>query len=374
MKMKRELRRYPAGVGWWYPGKTALLVATILGGVTLCGVTAFGAGTTAGTVIVNNASLVYTIQGSSRTLESNRISFVVDDKLSFVLVASDVANVAITAGGKGFMTYTLTNTGNAAHDFTMNAVVTGIPTLIPSAGPIFYADAAGVTPLPNDQAVGGLSFIGNLSPDSVKTFYLFITAPVHLVNGQTIAYLLTAEAYQPVTLGQALPPVKSSSVAAIEAAMDKNAHPLTRFVILADGHGNGGDADRDGKYTLIAKDGVATLGFKALSTAVSIVKSSVVTDRVGGSLPMPGSTLRYTLSVAAVGTGNALGVLVTDRVPLDTVYTAGTLSLNGKGLSDAVDGDAGDVGGTTPGVVTVFLGNLPAASPVQTIEFEVKIK
>lgn len=374
MMMRRELRRYLAGVGWCSLVRSALFVATFLSGVTLWGMNAFGAGTTAGTVIVNNASLVYTIQGSNRTLESNRITLMVDDKMSFVLVAGDVANVSITAGSKGFMTYTLTNTGNAAHDFTLNAVATGIPTLIPSAGPIFYADAAGATPLPNDQAVGGLSFIGNLSPDSAKTFHLFITAPVHLVNGQTIAYLITAEAYQPVTLGQAQPPVKSSSTAAINATIDKNAHPLTRFVILADGHGNGGDVDRDGKYTLIAKDGVATLGFMALSTAVSIVKTSVVTDRLGGSLPMPGSTIRYTLSVAADGTGSALGVVMTDPIPLDTIYTAGTLTLNGKGLSDAADGDAGDAGGTTPGVVTVLLGNLPAASPVQTIQFEVKIK
>ncbi len=351
-----------------------MFVATFFCGITLWATNASGAGTSAGTVIGNNALLVYTMQGIGRILESNRITFVVDDKVSFVLVAGNVANVAITAGGKGAMTYTLTNTGNAAHDFTLSAMVAGIPTLIPSAGPSFYADAAGATPLPNDRAAGGVPFIGNLSPDSAKTFHLFITAPVQLANGQSIAYLITAEAYQPVTLGQEKSPVKSSSMAAVHATMDKNLHPLTRFVVLADGHGNGGDADRDGKYALIAKDGAATLGFVALSTAVSVVKTAVVTDTLGGTLPMTGSTIRYTLGVAADGAGSALGVVVTDPIPLDTTYTAGTLTLNGKGLSDAADGDGGDVGGTTPGVVTVLLGNIPAASPVQTIRFEVKIK
>ncbi len=374
MTMRVELRRCPAGAGWRPLGRSSQFMATFFCGITLWGINAFGAGTSAGTVIVNNASLAYTIQGSSRTLESNRITFVVDDKVSFVLVAGDVTNVTITAGGKGYMTYILTNTGNAAHDFTLSAAVTGVPTLIPSAGPSFYADAAGATPLPIDRAAGGVPFIGNLSPDSAKTFHLFITAPVKLANGQSIAYLITAEAYQPVTLGQGKPPVKSSSMAAVDATIDKNVHPLTRFVILADGHGNGGDADRDGKYTLIAKDGAATLSFMALSAAVSVVKTAVVTDTLGGSLPMTGSTIRYSLAVAADGAGSALGVVITDPIPLDTVYTAGTLTLNGKGLSDAADGDGGDVGGTTPGVVTVLLGNMQAASPVQTIQFEVKIK
>ena len=41
--------------------------------------------------------------------------------------------------------------------------------------------------------------------------------------------------------------------------------------------------------------------------------------------------------------------------------------------AEASDGDAGDVAATTPGTVTVNLGNVPAGSPARAIEFKVII-
>ena len=42
-------------------------------------------------------------------------------------------------------------------------------------------------------------------------------------------------------------------------------------------------------------------------------------------------------------------------------------------LTDEPDGDSGDVGGTTPGTVTVNLGDVVGGSPFQTITFDVVI-
>ena len=60
-------------------------------------------------------------------------------------------------------------------------------------------------------------------------------------------------------------------------------------------------------------------------------------------------------------------------IPANTSYTANSLILNGTPLSDGADGDAGDVGGTTPNTVTVDLGDMTSASPLQTIRFDVTI-
>jgi uncharacterized repeat protein (TIGR01451 family) len=107
--------------------------------------------------------------------------------------------------------------------------------------------------------------------------------------------------------------------------------------------------------------------------AVYISKAVLVIDQYGGSQPITGATIRYTLTVTAAGSGTAMGVVITDLLPTNTTYTPGTLKLNGVVLSDAADGDAGDVGGTTAGTVTVKPGDLTSASPVQTITFDVKI-
>jgi uncharacterized repeat protein (TIGR01451 family) len=298
----------------------------------------------------------------------------VDDKVSFTLTAADAANVTITPSGRAYMTYTLSNTGNAPHDYTLSAAVSGIPDFTPAVPPGFFLDAAGITPLPADPNAGGLPCIGSLAPDSSRTVYMFITAPAGLTDGQKIFYNVTADSYQPANLGLVNPPLRSSLQAAVDAPVNKGTNPMTRYVVLADAHGNGGDSDRDGKYAVIAKDGNGnTIGFRAQSMAVGIVKTATVTDRAGGNQPASGATVHYTLSVSTAGAGTAFGVIVTDPVPAGTTYTSGTLRLNGTLLSDAADSDAGNVGGTAPGIVTVRLGDVSSASPAQLITFDVKI-
>ena len=50
-----------------------------------------------------------------------------------------------------------------------------------------------------------------------------------------------------------------------------------------------------------------------------------------------------------------------------------TLRLNSAPLTDAGGDDSGDFGATTPGAVTVSLGDLTSVSPIQTITFDVTI-
>jgi hypothetical protein len=79
------------------------------------------------------------------------------------------------------------------------------------------------------------------------------------------------------------------------------------------------------------------------------------------------------ITALVTGSDTANGLVITDSLPANTSYTAGSLRLNGTGLTDAVDGDAGDVNVTVPNSVTVNLGNIAGSSPAQIIEFEVRI-
>jgi uncharacterized repeat protein (TIGR01451 family) len=107
--------------------------------------------------------------------------------------------------------------------------------------------------------------------------------------------------------------------------------------------------------------------------AVSVVKSAVVSDLGGGSTPAPGSTITYSLLVNVAGTGPVANLVITDPLPPFTSYVAGSLLLDGTPLSDGVDGDAGDFGGTTANQVTVALGSAAGGSASRTISFAVTI-
>jgi uncharacterized repeat protein (TIGR01451 family) len=124
----------------------------------------------------------------------------------------------------------------------------------------------------------------------------------------------------------------------------------------------GGVQEVQGSYRIVAP-----------AAQVAILKSAVVEDPYGGSQPVSGATVTYSLAVIATGSGTADGVVVSDAIPANTTYTPGSLTLNGTPVTDAADADAGDMGATAPGQITVALGDLDTALPGQIIAFKVTI-
>jgi uncharacterized repeat protein (TIGR01451 family) len=118
----------------------------------------------------------------------------------------------------------------------------------------------------------------------------------------------------------------------------------------------------------------ATRGTYAVSNVqLSVVKSATIVDPQNGNRPATAAVITYQIDVQATGSGTAQAVVFNDPIPEHTTYRPNTLQLNGALLSDAADSDAGDVGITTADSVTVYLGDLAANSPVQTIMFDVTI-
>ncbi len=72
------------------------------------------------------------------------------------------------------------------------------------------------------------------------------------------------------------------------------------------------------------------------------------------------------------GTGTATNVVLSDAIPTNTTYVAGSITQDAAAKTDIVDGDNADHNGTTAGAVTVTIGSL-ASSASTTITFQVTI-
>ena len=92
---------------------------------------------------------------------------------------------------------------------------------------------------------------------------------------------------------------------------------------------------------------------------------------------LAGETLRYTITVQNTGTDNATGVDLSDQVPANTTYVAGSTTLNGVTVSDGANGTSPLIGGmlvTTPDDASpgfVSAAATPAPGTTATVVFDV---
>lgn len=302
-------------------------------------------GTVAGIDISNTATVDYAIGGVSDSANSNTVTFRVDEKLDVNVTWQDATNVGVsTPDANQVLTFLLTNTGNGTDSYSLSVQNTvGGDQFDPVFVDIYLdADSDGnFNPAVDTLYVPGTND-PTLGPDAAQTIFVRNNIPAGLNGGDLGNSRLTATS----NTGSGAPGT------AFPNAGDNN----TTAVVGT----SGGSSNAIGTY-------------EVTNATVSLLKSVVISDPLGGNQPMPGATMTYRIDVTVTGTGTASNVVITDPVPANTTYTANTLTLNAASLTDAVDADAGDVGGTTPNSVTVSLGNLTPASPVQTITFQVII-
>lgn len=326
----------------------ALLAAAAL--CLLMADTAAAAGTAAGTNIANQATANYTIGASSYLATSNTSTVRVAELLSSTVVWMDTPpGVAVSAGAADQpVTVRITNTGNGSETYLLSALSAGI------GGDQFDPTLVGIV----------LDANGNGTYDAgVDTLYISgVNDPVLAADASRAVFVL-------------------NGIPAGAASGDRG---ITRLIVTsqtgtgAPGTSFAGAGDGGSDAVVGAWGGTQTVNAAYVVSGVNLVvnKSVTVIDPRGGTQPEPGALLRYTITVTVPGNGTATGVVVTDLVPANTTYVAGTLRLNGISLTDIADvpvPDAGDFNATIPGAVTVRLGNLTSASPVQIIIFDVRI-
>lgn len=312
---------------------------------------ALAAGTAAGTAITNTATVSADVGGTPVTASSNADVVTVAEVIDVDVTLLTIGNVLVNTPSSGqVLTYRVTNVGNGVDRFalTVNDAIGG-DQFDPSFFEIHLDGNGnglydpGVDPLyvpgAGDPQLNGAS----PAQDDVVVFVLN-DVPAALASGDLGASELLAAS----TTGVGAPGL------VLPGAGDAGSDAIVGT--------NGGDDLAQGTYQVSA-------------VALAIAKSSSVSDPFGGTQPIPGATITYTLVVTATGVGSADGAVLTDAIPASTTYVAGSMTRNAAALTDASDApvDAADFGVTTPGAVTVGLGNLPAGGPPETITFQVTI-
>lgn len=317
----------------------------------LPGAGALALGTAAGTDITNTASVTADVGGSPVSATSNpnviRVAEVIDVDVTLL----SIGNVLVNSPSTGqVLTFRVTNTGNGVDTFAL----TVDDALVGDAfDPVFaslYFDAnanglydAGVDTLYTPGANDPVLDANAPAADDVVVFVLS-DVPAALASGDLGDSELLA--------------VSATGVGAPGTVVAGAGEGGTDAIV---GTSGGDDADR-GTY-------------QVSSVALAIAKTSAVADPFGGTQPIPGATITYSLVVTVSGVGSADAATLTDAIPANTTYVAGSMTRNAAALTDASDApvDDADFGVTTAGAITVGLGNLPAGGPPETITFQVTI-
>lgn len=302
-------------------------------------------GTSAGVDISSRATVDYTIAGASGITTSAPVVLRVGETIDLTVSWQDGANVAVNSPDTGrVIHFLLSNTGNGNDSYTLDVLNTLTGDQFNPAFVSIYLDADGNGLF--DSATDTLYTAGNNDPvlaaDTSLAIFVLNNIPPSLNSGD---------------LGNSQLNATSNTLSGTPGTSLAGAGENNSVAVV----GNSGGTANDTATYIIS------------GTAVALVKSVIITDPLGGNRPVTGATLRYRIDVTVTGPGTANGLVITDPIPTNTTYVAGSLRLNAIVLTDAQDGDNGDVGSTNANTVTVNLGDLAPASPTQSIYFDVTI-
>jgi uncharacterized repeat protein (TIGR01451 family) len=303
---------------------------------------AFAGGTVAGTNIDNVATATWDgPDGDPDTVNSNIVSLKVDELLDVAVASAEPGDVASFPGATlQLLRFTLTNAGNGDEAFALSAVDNG-------GGDQFDPDVTSILLDSNgngafDAGIDSVYVPGandpELSPDESVAVFILSTIPLAAQNGERGRVDLKA------------------------VAKTGSGTPGTSFA----GQGQGGG---DAVVGATGADGEDDAYYAVAKAAVTFLKSATVADAFGGATKVPGSVITYTLTATVTGSGSLANLKVTDPIPAGTTYQPGTIELDGSGLTDAADADAGAFSSSN---IAVSLGSV-AAGATRTVKFKVKI-
>ena len=327
------------------------------------------AATPAGTTINNTASVAYQLNGVPYTVSATS-SFPVDRIVN--MTVTKLADASVTAGqSNAALSFLVSNTSNTAMRFGLSFVSKSTNTAATASLALRHRRALAAAWTMNNVRIYRDNNSNGLW-DTADTLYADASTFGDVASGASLTVMIVGDG--PAVLSGTQPSSYDLVATAVDAGtlnivvQTTGANTTGVDTLYADAAGSApGDMIRDGKHSAYAS-------FTPVPAVLSLTKTVTVQDQWGGTQPMPGATLHYTITAVVTGTGKAGNTTFSDPVPENTTYLANTLKLNGSLLTDTLDSDVGDVGGTTLNTVTVKLGTLTNASATQTITFDVRIK
>lgn len=370
--------------------KTRILAAVMLAAFTLVGTvdTALAVGTTAGTSVSNSATVDYQVGGFAQPqVFSDTAVFVVDAVIDMTVATVDAAAVIVTPGDTtGYLTFTVTNTGNRVQDYSLTAApaagtLFGVTDNFDMAGVAVYADTDG-DGLYN-PAVDVNTYIDELPADGAVNVFIVGDVPLTQVDGDGALYDLIIQVAQgggALAQGADILNDDNGNVSPGGTPNVIADDPATVQIVFADGAGSV-DGAQDGRFS-------STDAFVVGSAVLLVTKTSVVTtDPINGAInpkAIPGATMTYTITIANSGSTDASNVALVDQIPANTVFASGSVSTtNSNGAATvtieySTDGVTWSAVETSPVAYirvtsTVVDANNGIADGTATVSFDVAI-
>jgi len=317
---------------------------------------ALAEGTDAGTAIQNTVSVTFEVGGVSQDpVASNTDEFVVDRIVNLTLEELGGSATIVSPGStQQVTTFTVTNLSNDTVDFTLSAAqqaggsgAHGGTNNFDVTNTTIYLDNGDGIFNPAEDTV--TTYIDELAADTSATVFVVADIPLGQVTGDTATVILTADAHE------------GGSVGSLGAELVTSATNTVGSVdtVLADGAGET-DAANDGAFS-------AADDYSVLAAAVNVLKTSrIVSDPVSGTndpKAIPGAVIEYCIAVSnAAGGATATNITVTDPLPANTTFEAGSILLDGTVTGSICNAD-GTTGGTFDGsTVSGPLSDIAAGS------------
>lgn len=321
-----------------------LTAASVIAVAAIGAAPAFAAGTAAGSNIVNNVTVNYTVGSVAQTAINASNTFVVDRKVTLTVAPVGTTTTNVSPGQLAAVaTFTVTNTSNATLDFGL-AVAQQTGGVAPHGGsdnfdvtgPSLFLDANtnGSYDVGTDTAV---TYLDEILADGVRTVFVVSTIPAGRLTNDVAAVTLTAQAREGLAAGTQGAVVTETS-GANTAGMD---------TVLADTAG-ATDIVRDGQFS-------ARNDYTVSAAALTVIKTStIISDPFNGTTNpkmIPGAIVGYCIQVAnAAGGADATAVSISDTLPSQTTYDAtGGIYVNGIVTAGVCSGgtNTGTISGST---------------------------
>lgn len=289
----------------------SLFATTVVATFTLSA-PAVAAGVDAGSLIENTATATFEDGEGTKTVDSNTVTVRVDELLDVTVTSQDSGPVP-SEPGQDVLTFEVTNQGNGPEEFTLtaNPAVAGndFDTTITSIA--VDTNGNGVYDDGVDEILTGPETTPELAADEAITVFVIVEVPSGVNDGD------------------------ASDVELLAEAVTGTGAPGTTFA----GAGvDGGDAIVGTTGASAAATGSLVVGL----TTVNLNKAVSLVDPFGGTSAVPGSVATFTLTAEVIGSGSLDSLVISDGIPADTTYVAGSLALDGNPLTDASGDDAGE--------------------------------
>lgn len=303
---------------------------------------AFAAGTQSGQTVTNTVSVAYQVGGVVQTAETATDAFTVDRKVSLVVAEVGSTTTQVSPGEVQAVTaFTVTNTSNDTLDFALTAAQqTGGAGAhsntdnFDASNVRIYRDVNGDGLLDGGDTL--VTYLDEIGPDASERVLVVVDISSSQVTGDVAAITLTATSHASGSIGSQGALLMQTS-GANTAGVD---------TVFADAAGDT-DSVRDGAHS--AKD-----DYTILAAALSANKTSVIiSDPQNGTTnpkAIPGAVIEYCIAVANSAGTTATNVVVSDPVPGDLTFVAGSIRVDGTVSSGVCQADGvagGSYSGTT---------------------------